>query len=79
MIVRCDSEADALYVSFRSIEPGGARRTRMLDDRRVIDYDAGGTAIGVEFLCFSDGILLENVPRADEIAEALRAFAPARA
>ena len=45
----------------------------------MIDCDAGGPAIGVEFLCFSDGILLENVPRADEIAEALRAFAPARA
>ncbi|MGE0229273.1 MAG: hypothetical protein AB7I38_09680 [Dehalococcoidia bacterium] len=34
---------------------------------------------GVEFLCFSEGIDLENVPRAEELATALRAFAPAPA
>lgn len=79
MIVRYDSEVDALYVAFRALEPGAAKRTRMLDDRRMVDYDEEGQPIGVEFLCFSDGITLEDVPRAEEIAQALRAFAPAPA
>jgi len=79
VIVRYDSEVDALYVSFRRIEPGGAKRTRMLDDRRMVDFDVDNQPIGVEFLCFSEGINLEGVPRADEIAAALRAFAPAPA
>ncbi|MGE0135580.1 MAG: DUF2283 domain-containing protein [Dehalococcoidia bacterium] len=79
MIVRYDSEVDALYISFRVIEPGGAKRTLMLDDRRMVDYDAADHPIGVEFLCFSEGIDLEDVPRAEEIATALRAFATAPA
>lgn len=79
MIVRYDDEADALYVYFRAIEPGGVKRTRMLDDRRNIDYDADGQPVGVEFLCVREGISLDGIPRAEEIASALRAVVPASA
>lgn len=48
----------------------------MVDDRRNVDYDADEEPIGVEFLCVSGGISLDGVPRADQIARALQAFAP---
>ena len=67
---------DALYVSFREVEPGGVKRVQIVDSRRNVDYDASGQAVGVEFLCVSDGIDLHDIPQADQIARALRAFAP---
>lgn len=76
MLLQYDDEVDALYVSFRKIEPGGVKKVRMVDERRNVDYDAGEESIGVEFLCVSEGIALEGMPRADEIARALQAFAP---
>lgn len=64
MIVRYDDEADALYLCFRPIEPGEVKRTRMVDDRRNVDYDADGNAIGVEFIAVREGIHLDGIPRA---------------
>ena len=43
-----------------------------LDYRRRVDYASDGTPIGVELLYVSDGVDLRNLPRPDEIAEALR-------
>jgi uncharacterized protein YuzE len=76
MLLQYDDEVDALYVSFREIEAGGVKKVRMVDDRRNVDYDDAGQPIGVEFLCVSEGVSLDGLPRADEIARALRAFAP---
>jgi uncharacterized protein YuzE len=77
MMFRYDDQADALYVYFRYIEPGGAKDIRNLDDFRNVDLDADGEPIGVEFLCVRDGINLVGVPRAGEIAKLLREFKPA--
>jgi uncharacterized protein YuzE len=76
MLLQYDDQVDALYVSFREIEPGGVKKVRMVDDRRNVDYDANDEPIGVEFLCVTDGISLDGIPRADQIARALQAFAP---
>ncbi len=76
MLLQYDDRVDALYVSFREIEPGGVKKVRMVDDRRNVDYDAEDKPIGVEFLCVSDGISLDGVPRADQTARALQAVAP---
>jgi uncharacterized protein YuzE len=43
-----------------------------LDEDRRVDYAADGTPIGVEFLDVDEGVNLDGVPRAAEIAEALR-------
>jgi len=77
MMLRYDEEVDALYVSFQPIGPGDSKRQRLLDDRRIVDLGADGEPIGVEFLCVRDGLNLEGVPRAEEIARALEALAPA--
>ena len=77
MMFQYDDEADALYVYFRHIEPGGVKDVRTLDDLRNVDYDAAGEPIGVEFLCVQEGVDLSGVPRAEEIEKLLREFRPA--
>ena len=74
MLIEYDPEADAIFASFRHINPGEDRGATVLDDCRMIHYDAANEVIGVEFLGVSEGIDLTDVPRADEIAAALRAF-----
>ena len=74
MLIEYDPEADAIFASFRTIEPGEGASTEVLDDCRLVHYDHAGEIYGVEFLEVSDGINLTDVPRADEIAAALRAF-----
>ena len=49
--------------------------SRQLDFFRTLDYDDEDEVIGVEFVApNTQGINLEGVPHADEIAEAIRAF-----
>lgn len=74
MIIEYDDEADALYVAFERVGSGDSIHQAVLDDRRTIDYDQYGEPIGVEFLDYSDGINIEGVPRAEEIAQALVAL-----
>jgi uncharacterized protein YuzE len=70
MDIEHDREADALYVSLND-EPYAYGED--LDLRRRIDYAEDGTPVGVELLYPSLGVDLSDLPRADEIAEALRA------
>jgi uncharacterized protein YuzE len=69
LTARYDPDADAAYVRLSN---GKYDVTEELDDRRNIDYDAEGCALGVEFLYVSDGIDLSDLPRAAEIDAALR-------
>ena len=70
--VSYDSEADALYVT---LGDGPSVRTDELGDGRMIDYDSAGVMIGFELIGVSHReINLDGVPRADEIAAALRAI-----
>lgn len=71
LMLSFDAVTDVLYVSFATVEPGGVKRSRQLDDVRLVDYDADGEVVGVEFLGASEGIDLEEVPRADEIRRLL--------
>lgn len=72
--IRFDPEVDAVYAALRRLKPGEAVKTRQLDERRLVDYDAAGEPIGVELLYVSDGIDFDGLPRANEIREALAAF-----
>jgi uncharacterized protein YuzE len=74
VLIEYDPEADAVFASFRQINPGEDQGARTLDDNRLIHYDASDEVVGIEFLRVSDGIDLTDIPRADEIAAALRAF-----
>ncbi|MDA0269910.1 MAG: DUF2283 domain-containing protein [Chloroflexi bacterium] len=73
-MIRFDPDADALYVYYRRVTPGDIARTEELGDGRQVDYDASGEVLGVEFLGVSQGVSLVDVPRADEVSAAMRAF-----
>ncbi|MBI3973987.1 MAG: DUF2283 domain-containing protein [Chloroflexi bacterium] len=74
MRVEHDPEADAVYVYLTDDTETPVAETRELDDARMIDYAADGTVVGVEFLGVSEGVLLDGVPQADEIAAALHSI-----
>ena len=71
MRVSYDPEADAIYVRFR--EPHGSVRTQTVDDLRMIDHDDEGI-VGIELLAVSRGLNLRGLPKADEIAVAIRSI-----
>ena len=63
-----DSQADAIYI-YLSEKPYAYGKD--LDDERRIDYASDNTPIGVELLCVSDGVNIDDLPCKDEIAEVL--------
>ena len=65
-----DKIADAIYIKL-SNKPYAYGTD--LDDLRRIDYDSDGNSRGVELLCVSEGVNLEDLPQIGEIAEALEA------
>ncbi len=69
MKIEYDRGVDAAYFSFSA---AASARQEKLDDARIIDYDADGTVVGVEFITPSLGIDLTGVPRAAEIAREAR-------
>jgi len=69
MRIEHDKAADAMYIH---IGTGLYARGEDLDDERRVDYDSGGAPIGVELLCVSQGVNIEGLPDADEIARVLK-------
>ena len=69
MKVEYDRSVDAAYFSFSL---AASARQEKLDDARIIDYDAQGEVVGVEFITPSRGMDLTDVPRATEIATEAR-------
>ena len=67
--IEYDRRVDAACVAFST---GASVRQEKLDDARIIDYDADGTVVGVEFITPSLGLDLTGVPRATEIAREAR-------
>ena len=69
--VSYDRTVQAIYVRL-STKP--YHHGRDLDEDRRVDYAEDGTPIGVELLGVDDGVSLDDLPRADAIAEALKAL-----
>ncbi len=69
MKIEYDRGVDAAYFSFSA---AASTRQEKLDDARIIDYDADGEVVGVEFITPSRGMDLTGVPRATEIAREAR-------
>ena len=68
LTLKYDAEVDVLLVELREGEPHVARE---ISDRTILALDRDGEVLGVELLWVSEGVDLEGVPRADEIAAAL--------
>ena len=72
MFVTYDADVDALYVSFRPETEGDVARSAHLDVQRNVDYNAAGEPLGAEFLDASEGVELQDIPRAEEIRAVLQ-------
>lgn len=59
-----DTNANAAYVR---IADGAVASSRELDPQRVVDYDAAGQVVGIEFLGVSRGVALHDLPHRDEL------------
>ena len=61
-----DPKADAVYVRLRA----GATQdhSQLVDDGRVVDYDAQDQPIGIELLGVSRGVNLDGLPEEEAIA-----------
>ena len=63
-----DPEADAIYLYLRE-KPYAYGID--LDDKRRVDYTSDNSPIGVELLCVSDGVNIDDMPYKDEITDFL--------
>jgi uncharacterized protein YuzE len=63
--------ADAVYVY---LGEGDVSRSRILDDRRIIDLAEDGHVLGIEFLDASDGLDLRDTPFKQEVGTLVREF-----
>ncbi len=70
MSIKCeyDRDVDAVYLVL-SDKPYAY--SKEVDGTRHIDYAADNTPVGVELLCVSGGVILEDLPNQDEIAQVL--------
>ena len=63
--------ADALYVY---LSEGDVARTRIPDDRRIIDLAADGRVLGIEFVDASAGVDLKDIPSKQQVEGLIRDF-----
>jgi len=63
-----DTEVDAIYVRL-SNKPYAY--SKEIDEVRHVDYASDGTPIGVELLCVSEGVNVDDLPNSEEIARML--------
>ncbi len=69
MILKHDSEADAVYITLRDVPYAGGHD---LDDSRRVDFGPDHQPRGIELLNVSHGVRAEGLPHAVEIADLLR-------
>lgn len=69
MQVKYDEAVDAAYVYFRRFP---VQRTERLHEGTLVDYGEDGAPVGLELLDVSDGVNLDGVPRADDVASVLQ-------
>ena len=68
--VQVDSQAGSLYVR---LNQSAVHQTRAFGDFRIVDYDADGRIVGVEFLQINGGIDLHGLPEHQRLQRALLA------
>jgi len=68
-MISYSQESNAVYITLSGEE---VKRTRVIDDDRIVDYDAEGEVVGVELLGASFGIDLTDLPERDRLESELR-------
>ena len=59
-----DGDANSAYVVLSDDE---VKKTKKLDQNRLLDLDAQGEVVGIEFLNISAGVNLSDLPRGEEL------------
>jgi uncharacterized protein YuzE len=65
MTVDLDKKADAAYAH---IADRPVASSKELDPQRIVDYDAEGEIVGIEFLAVRRGVDLHELPYRDELS-----------
>ena len=67
--IEYDKQADAIYIHLSN---NGVAYTKQLDNLRYVDFSSDNKAVGIELLCVSNGVITDNLPRANEIIKLLQ-------
>ena len=73
--VQLDTAAGSLYIR---LNHSPVHQTREFGDFRMVDYDAQGRIVGVEFLQIKGGIDLSGLPEHQRLQTALQAHGHAQ-
>ena len=73
--VQVDNAAGSLYIR---LNQSPVHQTREFGDFRMVDYDAQGRIVGVEFLQIKGGIDLSGLPEHQRLQTALQAHGHAQ-
>ena len=68
--VQIDTQTGSLYIR---LNQSTVHQTRTFGDFRIVDYDAAGGVVGVEFLQINAGIDLHGLPEHQRLQRALLA------
>lgn len=66
--IKHDKKADAIYIYINNNQYSHGKD---LDEERRIDYDSDNQPIGIELLCVSEGVILDELPFQREIEQIL--------
>ena len=67
--IEYDREANAIYIRLSN---GGVAYTKQLDHMRYIDFSSDNKPVGIELLCVNNGVITDDLPRANEIIKLLQ-------
>jgi len=68
-MITYSQESNAVYIQ---LSDEAVVRTHPIDDARIVDYDAEGHVVGVEFLGASAGIDLRDLPEHERLESEAR-------
>jgi len=71
MKIKYDKIADAIYITLTDAPYAYGKD---LDDERRVDYDSADNPRGVELLCVSQGVILDDLPMRDKIEKQLEKY-----
>ncbi len=68
MKIKHDRQADAIYV-YLSDKPYAYGKE--LDDERRVDYSSNDEPIGIELLCVTKGVIVDDLPEREKLTDML--------
>jgi uncharacterized protein YuzE len=64
-----DRAADAIYIKLSDMP---IKRTKQLDNDRLVDFDSKDRPVGIELLHVSEGVLIEGLPATIKVISILK-------